>query len=151
MVSGSYFHPRFPFSRVTRSLTARSACTCGSTAVRNQSNSLCSTVHRDATREDECRPAHCAMRSWFRFSKRSWKRSVGFPVDGFLSNVRFWAGFHGGRLRWQRVLKRETRLMNNSCSSQRVTGNRVNLGFLVNAVAGFARVLSTHGRRGRGF
>lgn len=36
--------------------------------------------------------------------------------------------------------------MNNSCS-QRVTGNRVNLGFLVNAVAGFARM---HACRGRG-
>lgn len=35
--------------------------------------------------------------------------------------------------------------MNNSCS-QRVTGNRVNLGFLVNAVAGFARVRACRGR-----
>lgn len=35
--------------------------------------------------------------------------------------------------------------MNNSCS-QRVTGNRVNLGFLVNAVAGFARMRACRGR-----
>lgn len=35
--------------------------------------------------------------------------------------------------------------MNNSCS-QRVTGNRVNLGFLVNAVAGFARMRTCRGR-----
>lgn len=34
--------------------------------------------------------------------------------------------------------------MNNSCS-QRVTGNRVNLGFLVNAVAGFARMRACRG------
>lgn len=35
--------------------------------------------------------------------------------------------------------------MNNSCS-QRVTGNRVNLGFLVNAVTGFARMRACRGR-----